>query len=287
MKDLTVTNKYNNKLLSKFIFDAFPNLKQNTFYKALRKKDILINEKRINSNVQIFVNDTIRLYISDELLEGTPLAPKLNIVYEDDNILIVNKPSGLEVTGNNSLTSILEKQYSFIAPCHRIDRNTLGLVIFAKNNIALKIMLDKFRNKEIEKHYIAYVYGIPNTKSCRLTAYLFKDVKKSLVYISDTPKTGYLKIITSYSVISINKPENTSILDIKLETGRTHQIRAHLAHIGHPIVGDGKYGMNKINKQFNKKTQALCAYKLKFKFFTESGILSYLNDMEIKIDYKF
>ena len=287
MKDLTVTNKYNNKLLSKFIFDVFPNLKQNTFYKALRKRDILINGKRINSNVTIFVNDTIRIYISDELLEGFDLSSKLNIVYEDDNILIINKSSGIEVTGNNSLTSILEKQYSFIAPCHRIDRNTLGLVIFAKNDIALKIMLDKFKNKEIEKHYIAYVYGIPNTSSCRLTAYLFKDVKKSLVYISDTPKSGYVKIVTSYSVISSNKADNTSILDIKLETGRTHQIRAHLAHIGLPIIGDGKYGINKINKQFNKKTQALCAYKLKFNFSTESSFLSYLNGMEIKIDYKF
>ena len=284
MKDLVVSNKYNNKNLNKFILDTFPNLKPNTLFKALRKKDILVNGKRVNNNVQIYTDDLIRIYISDELLEGTN---NLNIVYEDDNILIVNKPANIEVTGDNSLTSILEKKYTFIKPCHRIDRNTLGIVLFAKNQNSLNILLEKFKNKEIEKHYITQVYGIPKNKSERLTAYLFKDNKKSLVYISDTFKTGYLKIITSYNLLSSNNENNTSILDINLETGRTHQIRAHLAHIGLPIIGDGKYGINKINKQFNKKTQDLCAYKLKFNFITDSGNLNYLNHKEFKIEYKF
>ena len=285
MKDLIVNNKYNNKNLNKFILDTFPNLKTNTLFKALRKKDILVNGKRVNSNVQIYTNDLIRIYISDELLEGTNC--NINFVYEDDNILIINKPANIEVVGNNSITSILEKKYNFIKPCHRIDRNTLGIVLFAKNQVSLNILLDKFKNKEIEKHYIAQVYGIPRNTSERLTAYLFKDTKKSLVYISDTFKTGYLKIITSYKLISSNKENNTSILDINLETGRTHQIRAHLAHIGLPILGDGKYGINKINKQFNKKTQDLCAYKLKFNFISDSGILNYLNSNEYIIEYKF
>ena len=285
MKDLIVNNKYNNKNLNKFILDTFPNLKTNTLFKALRKKDILVNGKRVNSDVQIHTNDLIRIYISDELLEGTNC--NINLVYEDDNILIINKPANIEVVGNNSITSILEKKYDFIKPCHRIDRNTLGIVLFAKNQDSLSILLAKFKNKEIEKHYITQVYGIPRNTSERLTAYLFKDTKKSLVYISDTFKTGYLKIITSYNLISSNKENNTSILDINLETGRTHQIRAHLAHIGLPIVGDGKYGINKINKQFNKKTQDLCAYKLKFNFITDSGILNYLNGNEYVIEYKF
>lgn len=190
---------------------------------------------------------------------------------------------GIEVTGINSLSSILKEHYKFIEPCHRLDRNTTGLIVFAKNNISLNILLEKFKNREIEKHYLAEVYGIPKTKKQTLTAYLFKDNKKSMVYISDTPKKGYVKIITSYEVIKENKTSNISLLDVTLHTGKTHQIRAHLAHISLPIIGDGKYGINEINKKFKSKTQKLSAYKLIFNFKTDSGILNYLNKKIIKI----
>ncbi|NLC87817.1 MAG: RluA family pseudouridine synthase [Clostridiaceae bacterium] len=235
MKNLVVNEKQNNQKLDKVLWDFFPNLKQNTLYKALRKKDICINEKRISENVIVHTGDTIKVFINDELLESSP---NYSIVYEDDFILVVNKPSNIEVVGDNSLTSSLEKERKFIKPCHRIDRNTLGLVLFAKSEEALTILLDKFKNKEIEKHYRATVYGILPTKKDRLEAYLFKDNKKSLVYISNIQKKGYQKIITSYNVIQENRNNNTSILDINLETGKTHQIRAHLAYIGYPIIGD-------------------------------------------------
>ena len=120
------------------------------------------------------------------------------------------------------------------------------------------------------------VYGIPPVDYKRLESYLFKDNKKSMVYISDTPKKGYVKIITSFSVLE-KRPDNTSILDVQIETGKTHQIRAHLSHIGYPIVGDGKYGKNDINKLFKKSQQMLCSYKLKFAFSSDSGLLDYLN----------
>lgn len=280
MKNFIVDEKYNNKKLDKVLFDTFPNLKQNTFYKALRKKDIRINDKRISENIIVHTNDIIKVFICDELLENTP---NFSIVYEDDFILVVNKPINIEVTGENSLTSFLEKNYSFIKPCHRLDRNTTGLILFAKSQEALDILLSKFKNHEIEKHYLATVYGILPKKQDRLEAYLFKDNKKALVYISDTPKKGYQKIITSYKVVKENKKENTSVLDINLETGKTHQIRAHLAYIGFPIIGDGKYGKNEINKIFKQKTQLLVSYSLKFNFNSASGVLEYLNNKIIKL----
>ena len=283
MKSLIVTNNFNGKKLSSFVFYSFPNLAKNTFYKALRQKDIRINGKRINTDCTIYVDDKLSVYIADNLL-----FPSINleIIYEDDNILIVNKPNNIEVVGENSLTSLINTKFSSnnIMPCHRLDRNTTGLVLFAKNKEALDILFNKFKNHEIKKFYRALVYGIPKVKNARLEAFLFKDTKNSIVYISDTFKKGYQKIITSYKVLE-EFPNNTSLLDVEIETGKTHQIRAHLAHIGYPIVGDGKYGINSVNKKLGYKYQQLCSYKLQFCFSSNSGILSYLNNKVIELKY--
>lgn len=283
MKKLIVPKKYNNKKLNKFLKDNISNLSDNLFYKTLRKKDIKINGKRVSENVTVFENDEILVYISDNLLEHNI---NLNIVFEDSNILLVNKPVNIEVTGDQSLTDIIHKQYSnceFLPmPCHRLDRNTSGLILFAKNKEALDILLCKFRNHEIEKHYLALVYGRPKSMHKKMEAYLFKDSHKSFVYISDVPKKGYSKIVTSYTLLE-KYSNNTSLLDVEIETGKTHQIRAHLSHIGLPIIGDGKYGINEVNKKMNAKYQKLMSYSLKFKFKDDSGILDYLNDREFKI----
>lgn len=303
MQIVIVDKKYDGKQLSKFLLDKFSGLTFDIFRKALRNKDIRINNVRTNKNDIVHAGDEVKIFVVDELLYKT-FIPK--IVYEDENILVINKPAGIEVVGDASLTSNLRtfliKRFSentqesvvilnnlernsnkkcFIEPCHRLDRNTTGLTLFAKNENSLNILLEKFKNHEIEKHYLAHVYGIPKVNKQTLISYLFKDNKKSLVYISDEPKKGYVKIITSYSILEKHVEENYSVLDVTLHTGKTHQIRAHLAHIGHPILGDGKYGNNQINKQFRFKTQQLCSNYLKFNFTTDAGILNYLNQKEI------
>lgn len=283
MKEIIVNKKYHEKKLNKVILEELSNINYPTFCKLLRKKDIKINGKRVNKDILVYENDKIEIYLPKELED---IKINLDKVYEDENILVINKPANIEVTGTNSLTELINKQYTNCEfkpqPCHRIDRNTTGLVMFAKNEETLRILLEKFKKHEIEKHYLALIYGIPNKKEERLEAYLFKDQKKSQVYISDTFKKGYQKIITKYTILE-KREDNTALLDVEIETGRTHQIRAHLSHIGYPIVGDGKYGKNEINKQFSKKHQMLCSYKLKFNFLTESGILSYLKGKEIEL----
>lgn len=286
MKKLIVDKKYNEKKLNKFLLDNIPGLSFGLFCNTLRKKDIKINGKRVNKDITVFDGNEVLVYISDELLSNKSNI-NINIIYEDDNILIINKPDNIEVTGNNSLTNLVHNLYKNSdfkpMPCHRLDRNTTGLILYAKNEQSLNILLDKFRNHEIEKHYLALVYGIPKVNFKRIESFLFKDNKKSMVYVSDIPKKGYVKIITSFSVIE-KRNDNTTLLDIQIETGKTHQIRAHLAHLGYPIIGDGKYGKNDINKKFNKKSQMLCSYILNFDFKSDSGILNYLDSRSFVLD---
>ena len=313
MKEIIVDSKYDGKYLNTFLLNTFDGLNKNLLYKTLRKKDIRVNDVKVSENVIVHSGDNIKVYLSDEQLEKNNIS-NIKIVYEDDNILVVNKPAGIEVVGENSLTNYLQDIYYnkleqdnslssnetkkcnnsnnniksncnniFIQPCHRLDRNTTGLVLFAKNEEALNILLEKFKNHEIEKHYRATVVGIPKVKKADLVAFLFKDAKKSMVYISDTPKKGYEQIRTSYELISSNSKNNTSILDVTLHTGKTHQIRAHLAHIGYPIIGDGKYGINEVNRKLGYKVQQLTSFSLTFTFKSDSGILNYLKGKTITV----
>ncbi len=290
MKRLIVSKKETEKKLNNIILKQYPDLSINTLNKALRKKDIRVNNTKVSENIVVYENDVIDIYISDNLF-----TKHLNInisdiiVFEDNNIIILNKPCGIcvqsDTKNENSLEQLLTKysNNSFIPQaCHRLDRNTTGLVVFAKNNSAKNELLYCFKHRLIDKYYLTKVYGILKQKKKLLHDYLFKDSKKNIVIISNEKKKGYEEIKTKYVVKSENTKENYSILEVELLTGKTHQIRAHLAYINHPIVGDGKYGMNDINKKYNAKTQQLCAYKIKFNT-SSLDLLQYLDGKTFEI----
>ena len=261
-----IVDKDNKKIVN-FIKSKFGNISESVIYKALRQKDIRINNVKISENLPVKIGDEITIYIKDEILLGQTASLKKDmIIYDDDNIVIINKPKGILVqsTQNESGLDAWVNNYfqtNYIKPCHRLDRNTSGLIIFAKDTESEKIILDIIKKHEIKKYYKCLVYGHPTPKTATLKAYLFKDNKNSKVIISNEKKKGYVEIITKYTVLDTYK-DNTSLLEIELITGRTHQIRAHLAYIGYPIIGDGKYGINQINKQFGKTWQELESYKI-------------------------
>lgn len=287
MKNLIVDKENDGKRLANFLQNQFNNLSYGTISKALRNKDIRINDVKIKENLVVNEGDKITVYIKDELLYKTPtfsITPNI-IVYEDKNILVINKPKEIPVESDKNekgLEQYLCEYYnnSEIKACHRLDRNTSGLVIFSKNNIVREMIFELIKERKIRKFYKCIVYGHPKQKNATLKAFLFKDSKNSKVIISDTKKKGYQEIITRYTLLE-EKNDGTSLLEVELITGRTHQIRAHLAHVGLPIIGDGKYGINSINKRFGKKYQELEACKLIFNETCEE--LSYLKNMVIKI----
>ncbi|MDD4002986.1 MAG: RluA family pseudouridine synthase [Clostridia bacterium] len=241
----------------------------------LRKKDIRVNGKRINNNILLRKNDAVQLFIS-QIEEKKDL---VKLFYIDDNILIVDKTQDIETEGSNSVTSILESEYKYVRPCHRLDRNSGGLLVFALNQKAYEEIYKAFNLRTVKKQYIALCVGAFKEKSARLNAFLFKDRKKSTVYVSDKSGKGYVPITTEYEVT--DEFSGLSMVNINLITGRTHQIRAHMAHIGHFVLGDGKYGKEAVNKSYGAKKQQLFAYKLKFNF-DKKSLLYYLNEMNFE-----
>jgi len=301
MREFSVSAKYNNKRTDEFLFDMLPNVKPSVIYKAFRKRNIKVNNKRVSMSHLLSVNDKVQIYIPDKYLDSTrdsdiPGMNKPEIVYEDDFIIVVNKPQGIPVQKDkNEETLVLDNllqsfvrlrdqdkvsyEEGFPALCHRLDRNTGGLVLFAKDPKSLAVLEDKFRMHEIGKKYLCVVVGIPAKDFRELQGYLRKDSKNSRVYIFDTPVRGSEAITTRYKVLK--KVGDFSLLEVQLVTGKTHQIRAHLAHIGHPLVGDGKYGINTINRALKLKWQALWANELSFNFKTPSAHLDYLKGKTI------
>ena len=316
MRELIIGKNDAGQRLDKFLTKAL-DLPQSLLYKSIRLKKIKVNRKRAEANMKLIEGDTIQCFLAEEFFEkgkkhgfseGSSLGAeslhrintKLDVVYEDENLILVNKPAGLSVhedadsKSNTLITYILsylyekgeyspEDEQSFApALCNRIDRNTQGIVIAAKNAEALRVMNEKIKLREIDKYYLAAVHGIPERKEALLTGYLIKDEKNNTVKVFDkNPPKGAKDIKTKYKVIAKNS--DSALLEVELLTGRTHQIRAHLAHVGHSLVGDGKYGVNRSDRQKGYKHQALCSYKLRFSFKGEPTALEYLNGKEFSI----
>lgn len=313
MREIKIGKNDAGQRLDKFLTKAL-DLPIGLLYKSIRTKKIKVNRKRAENNTVLTEGDTIQCFLAEEFfskLDNTSevslsfdkIQPKLDIVYEDDNIMLLNKRPGVSVHEDedskvNTLIAHVqaylyqkgeykpEDEQSFApALCNRIDRNTGGIVIAAKNAEALRVMNEKIRDREIDKLYLAAVHGIPEKKEATLTGYLLKDEKlnKVKVYEKNAPR-GAKNIITKYKVIATR--DQNSLVEVELLTGRTHQIRAHMAYIGHPLIGDGKYGINKDDKSRGYKYQALYSYKLRFSFKGEKTALDYLNGKEFSIPKK-
>ena len=309
MKEFTINKNDSGQRVDKFITKAVPRLPKNLLYKYIRLKRIKLNGKRCEISTRLNEGDVMQFYINDEFFEGSSEKPRflsapaqIDIVYEDENILLANKKSGLVVhedesgTGDTLIDRITHylynkgeydpKKESSFAPalCNRIDRNTSGIVICAKNAEALRILNQKVRDRELTKKYLCVTVGIPEKKQAELKAFMIKDESTKTVTVYDKPNDRTKTMITKYKVIKENREQGLALLEVDLITGRTHQIRAHLAHIGFPLLGDGKYGSNRVNQAFHVKTQALCSYSLKFDFKTDAGALEYLDGKEFKTD---
>lgn len=301
MKEFSVGPNDAGQRLDRFVGKTVPLLPESLLQKYIRIKRIKVCGKGAKRDTRLQLGDTVQMYIVDAFFEKPTdenaylkiSAPKLNIVYEDEHILLVSKPAGVlchsagEWSADTLVANIQAyalqrgdwnpKAENSFAPalCNRIDRNTSGIVIAAKTAEALRIMNEKIRAREVDKYYLCIAQGRPKPAAGKLEGYIFKDAKKNQVYVRKSPEPGAKTAVTEYRTLETRN--GLSLLECRLHTGRTHQIRAQLADAGWPLLGDGKYGQEKNNRRYGEKKQALCSYKLCFNFTTDAGVLAYLN----------
>jgi len=307
MKEFIISKNDAGQRLDRFVSKAVPLLPASLMQKYIRLKRIKVNGKGSTRDARLQVGDILQMYINDEFFETpkpdnaylTVAAPKLNIVYEDENIILVDKRPGQAVHphdgaeyGKTLIDHIQAYLYakrewrpreenSFTPSlCNRIDRNTGGIVIAAKNAAALRILNQKIKDRELDKRYLCIVHGTPKPKEGTLQGYLFKDAAKNRVYVTKESQKGSKTCITKYK--TLQSRDGLSLVECELITGRTHQIRAQMAFAGHPLLGDGKYG--KLDKRYNRTYQALYSYKLLFNFTTDGECLQYLDGKSFQVD---
>lgn len=299
LKEFTINQNDAGQRLDRFVSKAVPLLPEALLQKYIRLKRIKLNGKGSRRDVRLAVGDRVSMYINDEFFEKPTEenawlrinTPRVDVVYEDENILLASKPAGVlchagDAGEYNTLISNIKaylyksgqwdpKAENSFAPalCNRIDRNTQGLVIAAKNAESLRIMDEKIKNREIDKYYLAAVHGRMEPPDGELSGYIFKDSAKNRVYVREKPEPGARSARTRYRTLKYK--DGLSLIECELLTGRTHQIRAQLSHAGHPLLGDGKYGRD--GRTPDLPGQALCSYKLVFSFSTDAGILNYLS----------
>lgn len=304
MREIIVGKNDCGQRLDKFLTKKYRSMPFSMMYKLIRKKKITVNRKRAKENQILEDGDLILIFAPDDILEEN--APKrvsasseIKVAYEDENIIVVDKESGVIVHSDDKedgdtlidrITAYLidkgeynpDNENSFSpALCNRIDRNTEGLVIAAKNAAALREMNDIIKLRQVEKIYLAAVHGVPNPKNGEIKLKLEKNSKENIVKVRNDSKNAKLAI-TKYNTVSISRNGKFALLEIELITGRTHQIRASFAHIGNPLVGDGKYAVNKKDREMGYKSQALCAYSIMFKGCKGYKTLSYLEGLTVK-----
>lgn len=293
MKKFTATKNDAGQRLDKFLSKLLKDAPMGMIYKWIRKKRVKINGKKQEISYVLCEGDVLELYINDEFFETQKTEIKkglpVDVVYEDENILVVSKPSGIAAHGEDD--GLLERIVGYLfekgeydpkrehtfrpALCNRIDKNTSGLVIAAKNAVALRIINEKLKSREIDKFYLMRVEKIPNPPSGRISGYTLKNERERKVYFYEEPVKGAKPAQTIYRALG-----NSGLVEAQLISGRTHQIRASFSHIGCPLMGDVKYGAKKNGKS---DFQQLCAYKLVFSFKTPAGELEYLNNKVIEI----
>lgn len=308
MKEFHISSNDAGQRFDRFLAKAVPLLPGPLMQKYFRLKRFKCHNKAVKGEYRLCQGDLIQLYINDEFFEKPTehnaylsiYKPNVKVIYEDDHIILVDKPAGMVVhqDENVQVHTLIAHVQAYLyqtkawnpreshgfapALCNRIDRNTCGIVIAAKSAAGLREMNEKIKEHQMKKEYMAVIHGEMPKAQGKLEHYLLRDKTRKQVSVFDGPTGGAKTAITHYDVMAVR--QGLSLLRCQLVTGRTHQIRAQLAHVGHPLLGDGKYGSLALDKPYGKKGQALCSYRLRFDFEGESEVLSPLHGKQFQVE---